>query len=121
MIRNEKKLRWTNLTIKDLVAHMAKTSTPVSRRVVKQLLARHRYRKRQARKSLPMGHAKGRNEQFEKIARLREEFWDSPNPILSMDTKKKELLGTYYRDGPSCTRWKRSWSTIMISRTLRRA
>jgi hypothetical protein len=92
-------VRWTNLTKKDLVAHMAKTSTPVGRRVVAQLLARHRYRKRQARKSLPMGHAKGRNAQFEKIARLREEFWDSPNPILSMDTKKKEYLGTYYREG----------------------
>jgi hypothetical protein len=46
-----------------------------------------------------MGHAKGRDAQFKKIARLRELFWDSPNPILSMDTKKKELLGTYYRDG----------------------
>lgn len=92
-------IRWTHLTKKDLVEKMAKTSTPVGRRVVAQLLARHRYRKRKARKSLPMGHAKGRDEQFKKIARLRELFWDSPNPILSMDTKKKELLGTYYRDG----------------------
>jgi hypothetical protein len=46
-----------------------------------------------------MGKSKHRNEQFENIARLREAFWDSPNPILSMDTKKKEYLGTYYRDG----------------------
>ena len=43
-----------------------------------------------------MGHAASRNEQFENIARLRDEFWDSPNPIISMDSKKKELLGTYY-------------------------
>jgi hypothetical protein len=92
-------VRWTNLTKKDLVAHMAKTSTPVGRRVLAKLLAHHRYRKRKARKTLPLGHTQGRDEQFKKIARLRELFWDSPNPILSMDTKKKELLGAYYRNG----------------------
>ena len=92
-------IRWTNLSKKDLVAKMAKTTTPVGRRVVAQLLAHHRYRKRKLRKCLAMGHVRGRNEQFENIARLREEFWDSPNPMLSMDTKKKEYLGTYYREG----------------------
>jgi hypothetical protein len=40
-----------------------------------------------------------RNEQFENIARLIAEYEASDNPILSMDTKKKEYLGNYYRDG----------------------
>ena len=38
-------------------------------------------------------------EQFETIARLKREFLDSDNPIVSMDTKKKELIGNFYRAG----------------------
>ena len=40
-----------------------------------------------------------RNEQFENIARVKAEYEDSDNPIISMDTKKKEYLGNFYRDG----------------------
>jgi hypothetical protein len=40
-----------------------------------------------------------RNEQFENIARLKAEFVAMQQPIISMDTKKKELLGDFYRAG----------------------
>jgi hypothetical protein len=40
-----------------------------------------------------------RNEQFEKISRLREQFLAEGNPVVSMDTKKKEYLGNFYREG----------------------
>ena len=40
-----------------------------------------------------------RNEQFEKIARLITEYEATPNPIISLDTKKKEYLGNFYRAG----------------------
>lgn len=40
-----------------------------------------------------------RNEQFENIARLKAEYQASGNPIISMDTKKKEYLGNFYRAG----------------------
>ena len=40
-----------------------------------------------------------RNEQFEYIAQLKAEYELAGNPILSMDTKKKEYLGNFYRDG----------------------
>lgn len=40
-----------------------------------------------------------RNEQFEKIAELREEYEDAGNPVMSADTKKKENIGNFYRDG----------------------
>ena len=44
------------------------------------------------------GHA-DRNQQFENIARLKREYLASDNPIVSMDTKKKELIGNFYRAG----------------------
>jgi hypothetical protein len=45
-----------------------------------------------------------RNEQFENIAALVAEFEASPNPVVSMDTKKKEYLGNFYRAGQLYTR-----------------
>ena len=38
-----------------------------------------------------------RNDQFERIALLKEQFLDANLPILSIDTKKRELLGNFYR------------------------
>jgi hypothetical protein len=87
-------VRWTNLTQKEIAERLAKTRTPVSTTVVKQLLDDF-FVRRKARKVKTMGYNASRNDQFENIARLRDEFWDSPNPIISMDSKKKELLGTY--------------------------
>ena len=40
-----------------------------------------------------------RNAQFENIARLKREYLGSAYPIVSIDTKKKELIGDFYRDG----------------------
>lgn len=42
---------------------------------------------------------KNRDEQFGNIARLTAEYKAAGNPIISMDTKKKEQLGHFYRDG----------------------
>jgi hypothetical protein len=40
-----------------------------------------------------------RNAQFENIGRLRREYLAAGLPVVSIDTKKKELLGDFYRDG----------------------
>ncbi len=40
-----------------------------------------------------------RNEQFENIAQRKAVYSAAGNPIVSMDTKKKEYLGNFYRDG----------------------
>ena len=40
-----------------------------------------------------------RNEQFEQIASLKAIYRAANNPVVSMDTKKKEHIGNFYRDG----------------------
>ncbi len=40
-----------------------------------------------------------RNEQFERIAELKASYRAAGNPVVSMDTKKKEQIGNFYRDG----------------------
>jgi Rhodopirellula transposase DDE domain len=92
-------VRWTDLTFEQIAGHLAEAGTPVSVPVVKQLLRKHGYVKRKAQKSKAMGQHPDRNQQFEKIARLKQEYLKAGNPILSIDTKKKELLGNFYREG----------------------
>ena len=74
--------------------------TPAGRGVVKQLLKKHGFVKRKARKKVAMGpRHPDSNAQFENIARLKQEYMAAGQPVLSIDTKKKELLGNFYRDG----------------------
>jgi len=46
-----------------------------------------------------MKRVEHRNEQFENIVRLKAEYVAAGNPVVSIDTKKKEYLGNFYRDG----------------------
>lgn len=92
-------VRWTNLARREIAERLAQVGTPVSVTVVKQLLKKHRYVKRKAKKSKAMGHHPDRNAQFEKIAVLKEAYEASGDPIVSIDTKKKELLGNFCREG----------------------
>jgi hypothetical protein len=40
-----------------------------------------------------------RNEQFEHIAELKSQFIENGLPVLSIDSKKKEMIGDFYREG----------------------
>ena len=51
------------------------------------------------RKSKTLKIVEDRNEQFEHIAVLKSEFISQNLPILSIDTKKKEVLGNFFREG----------------------
>jgi hypothetical protein len=92
-------VRWTDLTYEQIAGHLAEAGTPVSVPVVKPLLKKHGYVTRKAQKSKAMGGHPDRNQQFENIARLKREYLGTDDPIVSMDTKKKELIGDFYRAG----------------------
>ena len=96
-------VRWTGLTYEQIAGHLAEAGTPVSVPVVKQLLEKHGYVTRKAQKSEAMGGHADQNQQFENIARLKREYLESEDPIVSMDTKKKELIGNFYRPGQLLT------------------
>jgi hypothetical protein len=90
---------WTYLSAAEISEKLWDWGTPVSRHTVVNLLKSFGFAKRKAQKKLSMGASPYRNEQFENIARLKLEYFDTDNPIISMDTKKKEWLGNFYRDG----------------------
>lgn len=91
---------WTDLTpqqIADLLAQQKQVQ--VSKTVVRKLLHKHHYRRRKAQKKQTLKTVAHRDEQFDKIAQLKAEFQAAGNPIISFDTKKKEYVGNFYRDG----------------------
>ena len=93
-------VKWTNLSRRQIAKRITALGTPVSRHVVSQLLRKHRYRRRRALKKTTMGpRHPDRDAQFEDIARLKKKYLKAGLPVISMDTKKKELLGNFYRDG----------------------
>jgi hypothetical protein len=94
---------WTNLSLRELSRQLIALGTPASRRVIRRLLRQFKLGRRTARKKKTMGHHPDRNAQFENIARLRQEYQDAGEPVISIDTKKKELLGNFHRPGPTYT------------------
>ena len=94
---------WTNLSLRELQRRLIALGTPASRRVIRRVLRQLQLGRRTARKKKTMGHHPDRNAQFENIARLRREYQDAGDPVISIDTKKKELLGNFHRPGPTYT------------------
>ena len=94
-------VRWTDLTPGEIATALREDhGIRVSQWVVRQLLKKHTYRRRQAQKKCTLKqNIPHRNEQFENIARLTAEYRAAGNPVLSMDTKKKEHWGNFYREG----------------------
>ena len=85
------KIRWTNLSHQQIAKKMKAAGINISVTVVKKLLKKHEFKKRKALKNKAIGSSKNRNEQFEKIAQLKGQYLTDGNPVISMDSKKKNF------------------------------
>lgn len=95
---------WTNRSPREIAEELCEQGSLVSANTVGRLLRDELgLSHRELAKTLPTGASKDREAQFERMLELREEFFRKGWPVLSIDTKKKELLGTYHRRG-------RAWS-----------
>ena len=92
-------VKWTNLSRRQIAKRMKILSTPVSKNIVKRLLWNEGFRRRKPQKKRTMGQHVDRNAQFENIAKIKQQYLDAGQPVISMDTKKKEMLGNFYREG----------------------
>ncbi len=93
-------LRWINQRQQQIADGIGeRLEVSVSRHVVRQLLRQHGFVRRKALKRKSFKQSPDRNTQFERIAALKEQYLKAGQVVLSMDTKKKELLGNFYRDG----------------------
>ncbi|WP_230988227.1 ISAzo13-like element transposase-related protein [Bathymodiolus japonicus methanotrophic gill symbiont] len=85
--------KWTNLTRANMSYLLAREGFKVSRNVVRKLLKNNGYVKRKPLKNKAGGGHVDRNSQFERIAELKDIYTAEGNPILSVDTNKKEKTG----------------------------
>jgi hypothetical protein len=92
-------VKWTALRPVELRQRLQERQYEVSDYVIHQLLDQAGLRRRSYLKATCFAQVPQRNAQFERIARLKERFLDAGLPVLSMDTKQKELLGNFYRAG----------------------
>ena len=90
---------WTDLTPQEIADDLQHQGVSVGPRIVRRLLDTLGLARRQIAKVLPGGDAVHRDAPFRHLAHLIQAFLAAGNPVLRMDTKKKALLGTLYRDG----------------------
>lgn len=90
---------WTNLTRSEIAAGLAEEGFPVSVTIVDRLLEECHMGQRHPQKIKTMVDNPDRDEQFRHIAELKKEYLAAGLPVLSMDTKKREILGDYVRPG----------------------
>jgi len=92
-------LRWTCKSVRTLASTLRRMGHVVSHRVVWSILHELNYSLQANRKLEEGSQHPDRNAQFEHInARVRREM-KAGNPVISVDTKKKELVGNYKNAG----------------------
>lgn len=95
----ESPLRWTCKSTRQLAAELVRQHHPVSDRTVARLLQAHGYSLQANRKTREGSRHPDRNAQFEYINRRVRRVQKRGQPVVSVDTKKKELLGDFKNAG----------------------
>lgn len=95
----ESPLRWTSKSVRKLAKELSKQGHQVSHELVSQLLYQLGYSLQANSKTLEGGTHPDRNAQFEHINTQAKAFLAAGEPVLSVDAKKKELVGDFKNGG----------------------
>ena len=95
----ESPLRWTCKSVRRLAAELRKRGHPVSHQTVARLLEGMGYSLQGNRKTLEGASHPDRDAQFQYIHHQAKGQMAAGNPVISVDTKKKELVGRYKNGG----------------------
>ena len=119
----ESPLRWSCKSLRRLQAELKSHGFDVSHRVVGDLLREAEYSLQGNRKTVEGKQHPDRNAQFDFIAAAVKSAHRRKQPAISVDTKKKELVGNCKNGGSIGARWvgrRKSASTISRTRTWAR-
>lgn len=92
-------LRWTCKSISALTTELVNMGHSTSTRMVHELLVEMRYTMQSNRKTKESGSHPDRNDQFIFINEKVMLFQEAGEPVISVDTKKKELVGEFSNKG----------------------
>ena len=91
--------KWLNCRLRDLQAKLQEKAHWVSLPVISRLLKQRDYRLRVNRKNEEGKSPQERDQQFVYLQQQRQAFMTDGQPVLSVDTKKKELVGNFSNAG----------------------
>jgi len=97
-------LRWTRKTRSKVAQQLTKSGITIGATTVGGLLKKMDFSLRVNRKKLCSGNQtpekrRVRNQQFGYIRQMREQYTEQGCPVVSVDTKKKEMIGNFKNDG----------------------
>src|SRR4051812_28538816 len=95
----ESPLRWTTKSTRQLAGELTARGHAISHSVVANLLHSCGYSLQATRKTLEGRQHPDRDAQFRYLNALAAQFLTSGDPVISVDTKKKELVGRYAQAG----------------------
>jgi len=103
-------IKWTRKTTRRLSRALKRKRMPVGRTSVRRLMRKRRYALRVNRKRLTKERNPNRDRQMRYIARTRKAFQKAGFPVMSVDAKKKELVGNFRNAGRT---WRRMpWEVL---------
>jgi hypothetical protein len=108
----ESPLRWICVSTRTLAAHLTRQRHPISHEKVAQLLRAQDYSLQSNRKTEEGGDHPDRDAQFRYINRQVKRALATGTPVVSVDTKKKELIGNYANAG---RRWRHAKEPLKVN------
>jgi transposase len=95
----ESPLLWTCKSLRSLSEELKAKGHATNRQTVAELLHEMGYSLQANKKTVEGSTSPDRNEQFEYIYHTTNEFHNAGEPVISVDTKKKELVGNFKNNG----------------------
>jgi hypothetical protein len=103
--------KWVRCSLRYLSDELTQQGHDISHVTVRRLLKEQDYKLQSNRKELASKQHPDRDRQFRYIKRVRNLFMASGHPIVSVDTKKKELIGNFKNNGRA---WRRQAEAVNI-------
>ena len=91
--------KWTRKTLEELARGLKQRKFKVERVTVRRLLKARGYTQRTNHKRTSKKQDPERDRQMRYITRIRHRYEKAGNPVISVDTKKKELIGEFKNAG----------------------
>jgi hypothetical protein len=104
--------KWTRKTLRKLVKELQRKQFKVGRETVRRLLKQLDYSLRYNRKQRSKRQDADRDRQMRYLARTRRAFLKAKKPVISVDCKKKELIGNFKNAGRT---WRREARSVLAT------
>ena len=92
-------IMWTGKSVRNIQKELAKQGFTASYELIRQILQQNNYSLQSNRRTQEGGNHPDRDAQFEFINTKSNKFISENQPVISVDCKKKELIGNYKNNG----------------------